>query len=71
MGHKFKDQYNELYHPDDKCIAARLYDLPRIHKVNMPFRAIVSACDTPTYRLACNQNLSTLQWEQLLICQGS
>lgn len=33
-------------------VPPRLCDLPKIHKINVPFRPIVSAINSPTYKLA-------------------
>ena len=41
---KFKDQYIKLYPPGDNSPAARFYSLLKVHKANILFRLIVSAC---------------------------
>ena len=49
---KFKDTYIKLFPPGDNSPPTRFYGLPKIHKANIPFRPIVSACGTSTYKLA-------------------
>ena len=48
----FKDKYIILCLPGDNSPPARFHGLPKIYKANIPFRLIVSACGTSTYRLA-------------------
>ena len=48
---KFKDQCIILQAPSDNSPPIRFYGLPKIHKANIPFRRIVSVCDTSTYKL--------------------
>ena len=44
IGPNFKDQCIKLQPPGDNGPLARFYGLPKIHKVNIPFRPIVSTC---------------------------
>ena len=68
MRSKFKDQYIKLHPPGNNSPPARFYGLPKIHKLNIPYGPIVSACGTSTYKLVkfltkilqlyCGNNLS-------------
>ena len=48
IGPKFKDEYIEICPPGDNSLPARFWGLTKIHKVNIPFIPIVSACVTST-----------------------
>ena len=43
---KLKDKYIKLHPPSDKSPPARIYGLQIIHKANIYFRPIASACGT-------------------------
>ena len=45
-------EYTQLRPHGSNSPAARFYDLPKIHKDNMPMHPIVSTCDTATYNTA-------------------
>ena len=51
IGYKVKEEYNKLCPPGDKSHPARFCSLPQTHKINIPFRPIVSAGGSSTYRL--------------------
>jgi len=53
-----KDELRALLRPRNTRLA-ELYALPKTHKINMPLRPVVSACDTPT--TAVSAHLSNTQ----------
>ena len=50
--HKFiTDGIYQILKPEN-CNLARIYGLPKIHKINYPLRPIVSSINFPTYKIA-------------------